>query len=77
MIESPHTIRMPAAACADPAEETIVALELWPDSALFRLAHHLAGELLRRQLPTPAALPIAEITPAPIGAAHVLSFNHP
>ena len=36
----------------DPAEETIRALKVWPDRALFALARGLAGELLRRQLPT-------------------------
>jgi len=44
---------------SDPAGETMRSLRNWPDSELFRLARTLAGELTTRQLPTPAALPVA------------------
>jgi hypothetical protein len=52
----------------DPAGETIRSLPYWPDGELFRLARDLAGELTRRQLPTPAALPAAQATYAAIDA---------
>jgi hypothetical protein len=52
----------------DPAEEAVRSLPTWPDSALFLLARGVAAELLRRQLPQPAALPIVDATFAAIGA---------
>ena len=59
----------------DPAGDTIRSLRNWPDSALFRLARGLAGELTSRQAATPAALPVALATYATIGTAD-LSLSH-
>jgi hypothetical protein len=58
----------------DPAGETIRSLANWPDSELFRLARGLAGELNSRQLPTPAALPVAQVLYARVSAN--LSLSH-
>jgi len=51
----------------DPAAETIRSLPAWPDAALFHLARSVAGELIRRDLPQPAALPIVTATYALTG----------
>jgi hypothetical protein len=53
----------------DPTAETIRALAAWPDSALYRLARGLAGELNCRQLATPCALPVSEAAAAAIYGA--------
>src|SRR5208282_1067403 len=65
MIREPNQTQTPDE--PDPAGATIHSLQNWPDSELFRLARGLAGELTRRQLPTPAALPVAQATYAAIG----------
>ena len=72
MIRIPkHT---PARDETDPAGETIRSLANWPDSELLRLTRGLAGELNSRQLPTPAALPVAQVLYARVSAN--LSLSH-
>jgi hypothetical protein len=63
---------MPETFSDDPAEETILSLPSWPDSALSRLAEQLAGEMLGRCLPMRAALPVAQATYAAIGAGRAV-----
>ena len=75
MIRKPNQTRI--ADETDPAGETIRSLRNWPDSELFRLARNLAGELSRRQLPPPVALPVAQVTCAMIGTADLFVSNHP
>ena len=45
----------------DPVAESLAAIPLWPDAALFALARAVAVELCRRDLPTPAALPVLDL----------------
>jgi hypothetical protein len=61
----------------DPAEETVRGLPAWPDSALWKLARELSAELLRRQLPTPAALPVTFATCAALQAADGFAIGTP
>ena len=58
---------------SDPAKEVIRSLATWPDADLFRLARAVAGELLRRELPQPAALPIVAATYAAVGASDLFT----
>jgi len=59
----------------DPAEETLRGLPTWPDAALFRLARGVAGEILRRDLPQPAALPIVSAVYLSAGLPDVFSAS--
>ncbi len=61
----------------DPAEETARGLPAWPDSALRKLARALSAELLRRHLPTPAALPVTLATYAVLHAADGFAIGTP
>ncbi len=64
-------------ALPDPAEETARGFPAWPDSALWNLARALSAELLRRQLPTPAALPVTFATYAALHAADGFAIGTP
>jgi hypothetical protein len=52
----------------DPIEETVRSLPTWPDGAIFSLARAVVAELLRRQLPAPAALPVIEAAYLAVGS---------
>ena len=63
-------------ALPDPAEETARGFPAWPDSARWKLPG-LSAELLRRQLPTPAALPVTVATYAALHAADGFAIGTP
>ena len=57
----------PLPAADDPAQEILAGLPAWPDTALYSLARGLSAELLRRQRPLPAALPVVAVAYAALG----------
>jgi len=57
----------------DPVEEAIRSLRTYPDAALIRFVRAAAYELIRRDLPLPAAVPVVEAAYAGLGSPEVLS----
>lgn len=58
---------------AEPSAEVIASLRMWPDRDLMHLVRAAACELIRRDLPLPAAVPIVEAGYAAVGGMSAIA----